>query len=326
MRLGRIRRLAWAVALAATPVADAAEVATLAVQEPRAFGHAVGDLVTRTVTIDLPVGGEFDETSLPQSARRGQALELRQVTQRSYRQWGWQSGGQSGGQSSGQSDWQWLGRRHELRLVYQVFLSPPEVRTLELPPLTLRVKTPARVEELRVDAWPLTVAPLAPAEAPVREGLGELRPDVDPPLIGTAAAHARLWSYGALLLLLAAYLVHVYLGLPWWGRRQRPFTQAWRACRNMGRLPEAAPAELPLLFRHLHEALNRTAGRVVFEPELDRFIAAHPQFGGLRAELALFFQHSREQFFAAAAPGKADTGPWLRRFCKACCDAERGAA
>lgn len=304
MKLDLARPLILLVMAGVAPLADAAEVATLTVREPRAFGHVIGDLVTRTITIDLPAGSEFDETSLPQSARRGQALELRQVTQQHY--------------------WQWGGARHELALVYQVFLSPPEVRTLELPPLTLRVKGASRVEELRVDAWPLTVSPLAPAEAPVREGLGELRPDAQPPLIDTAAAHARLWSYAALLLLLAVYLVHVYLGLPWWAKRRRPFTQAWRLFR---RLPESALAgQQQALYRRLHEALNQTAGRVVFEPDLDLFIAEHPRFAGLRAELALFFERSREQFFAGTGAGAADAAAWLRRFCKACCDVERGAA
>ena len=307
--LAAARIAAWAAALALPLLAGAADVATLTVEEQRAFGHVVGDRVIRTVTIQLPAGSSFDETSLPQSARRGQALELRQVTQRRYWQWGGQE----------------AGRRHELSLVYQVFLSPTEVRTLELPPLTLRVKGPTRMEDLRVDAWPITVAPLAPAEAPLREGLGELRPDAPPPLLDTAAAHARLWSYGVLLLLLAAYLAHVYLGLPWWSRRQRPFTQAWREFR---RLPGAALAQQqPALYRRLHDALNRTAGQVVFETDLDHFIADHPRFAGLRAELALFFQRSRQQFFAVAATGEvADMGPWLRRLCKACCDAERGAA
>lgn len=302
--------LALAATLMATPAADAAEVATVSVQEPRAFGHAVGDLVVRQVTVHLPAGSEFDETSLPQSARRGQAIELRQITHQS--EWAW----------LGPLVGRWVDRRHELTLVYQVFLSPPEVRTLELPPLALRVKSPTRSEELRVDAWPLTVAPLAPAEASVREGLGLLRPDAPPPLIDLSMSHARLWCYAALLVLLGAYLLHVYIGLPWWARQRRPFTQAWRATR---RLPEVALAGQQQMFRRLHEALNQTAGRVVFETDLDTFLAEHPRFSGIRTELAVFFQRSREQFFGGAA-ADVETAVWLRRFCKACCDAERGVA
>ncbi|HSW06975.1 hypothetical protein [Aquabacterium sp.] len=302
-RLGPVMLAALLMPAAGTARA-ADEVATVTVQEPRAFGHVVGDRVTRIVTVHVPAGSAFDESSLPQSARRGQALELRQVTQRSR--------------------WQLVGSRHELTLVYQVFLSPPEVRTLELPPLTLRVKGPSRIEDLRVDAWPLTVAPLAPAEAPVREGLGELRPDAAPPLIDTGPARARLTAYFVLLLLAAGYLGHVYLGLPWWARRRRPFTMAWRALRG---LPESAFAERRQeMFKRVHEALNQTAGQVLFEPDIERFITAHPQFAGQRAELALFFQRSREQFFAGAAAEATDHDAWLRRFCKACCDAERGAA
>ena len=298
----RLPALAAALALCGGG-AGAATVATATVQEPRAFGYSVGDVVSRVVTVQVPAGLELDEASLPQGTRPGQAIELRRVSQRSF--------------------WQADGRRHELTLDYQVFLSPPELRTLELPPVILHLKGSARVEELRVDAWPLTVGPLAPVDPWLREGLGEMRPDAPPPLIDTAGAQRRLTAYGVAGLLLLGYLAHVYLGLPWAARRRRPFTLAWRDLRS---LPRAASAERRQeAFRRLHEALNQTAGQVVFEPDLDRFIAAHPQFTSLRGELLLFFQRSREQFFAGGATA-AEHEPWLVGFCRQCRDAERGAA
>lgn len=285
-------------------VAGAATVATATAQEPRAFGYSVGDVVSRVVTVQVPTGLELDATSLPQGARRGQAIELRRVSKSDF--------------------WQADGRRHELTLEYQVFLSPPEVRTLELPPVLLRLKGWPRDEELRIDAWPLTVGPLAPVEARLREGLGEMRPDAPVPSIDTSAARLRLLAYGAAMLLLLGYLAHVYLGLPWAARRRRPFGLAWLALRG---LPAPAPAaRRHAAYRRLHEALNQTAGQVVFEPDLDRFLAGHPQFNGLRDELLLFFQRSHEQFFAGAGTPAADQDAWLLRLCRQCRDAERGAA
>lgn len=301
--------LAACLAGGAVDATGAAEVASVRAQEPRAFGYSVGDVVVRVVTVDVPAGLELDEASLPDSTQRGHAVELHGVSR--------------------SSQWRPAGRRHRLTLEYQVLLSPPEVRTLELPPVVLRlVPSPrgrgvAREQELRVDAWPVTVSPLTPPEARNREGLGEWRPDEPPPLLDTAGARSRLFAYGAVAIFLLAYLAFVYLWLPWWSPRRRPFGVAWRSVRHLGPQPQAAQRQEA--FRRLHKALNQTAGRVVFESDVAAFVAEHPQFGGLREELARFFQRSREQFFGGTAPViEKEQGDWLRHFCLACRNAERG--
>jgi mxaA protein len=267
---------------------------SLDVVEPRAFGYTVGDVLQRRVLLQLPPGWELALSSLPQTRRPGQALELRAAR---------------------------LDGR-ELRLDYQVFLAPTEVRTLEIPPLQLRLAGPAGEQFLRLDAWPVTVAPLVPIEVSPRTGLGEMRPDAPPPPISTEARRLRLALYAAALVLVAGYLVHVYVGLPWWGRRQRPFAQAWRSLR---RLPAAAsgPQQREALLL-LHRALNASAGEVVFESGLADFIARHPRFAPLHDRLAGFFRHSHDEFFAGRG-GQADLR-WLRALCRACRDIERGNA
>lgn len=284
------------------PQAVAQDLPTVAVREPRAFGYSIGDVVSRTVTVRLPSGYELDESSLPQRSKPGRAIELRKVSRHRI--------------------WQADGMLQELGLEYQVFLSPAELRPLELPPVLLRVKGPARVEELRIDAWPVLVGPLSPAEPRLREGLGEMRPDAPPPLIDTTTAWWRLQAYGLAALLLLGYMAHVYIGLPWAARRRRPFAAAWRALRGLPR--SFSVEQRQVAFRSLHEALNQTAGLVLFEPDLDSFIAAHQEFAGLRSDLQLFFQRSREQFFASSGMQEAAHDAWLIQICRQCRDAERG--
>ena len=276
-------------------------------QEPRAFGYQVGDVLSRSVTIHVPDGLVLDESSLPLPGARGKALELRGVARRSY--------GEPGG------------RRIELALDYQVFLSPLEVRTLELPDFALRFTGQPREQALRIEAWPVTVAPLVPLEVSPRRGLGELQPDTPAPLIATGAARLRLLVYAGVLVPLLAYLAQVYLVMPWWSRARRPFTQAWRA---LGRMPPgASEAQRRVAFQRslqrLHEALNLSAGEVVFESGIDRFIATQPRFQPLRDDLVTFFRQSRREFFATVEPADADRA-WLVGFCRRCRDAERGAA
>ncbi|MBC7483719.1 MAG: hypothetical protein H7337_17890 [Rhizobacter sp.] len=287
--------------------AEPAALLNATTREPRAFGYQVGDVLSRSVTVHVPDGLVLDESSMPLPGARGKALELRGVARASHREPG--------------------GRRIELALDYQVFLSPPQVRTLELPTFALRFKGQPREQALRIEAWPVTVAPLVPVEVSPRRGLGELQPDTPAPFVDTRAARARLLVYAGVLGLLLAYLAQVYLVMPWWSRAQRPFTQTWRA---LGRMPAGGSevqrrAAFQRLLQRLHEAFNLTAGEVVFEPGIDRFIAAQPRFQPLRDDIVRFFRQSRREFFATGEPADADRA-WLTGFCRRCRDVERGTA
>ena len=286
--------------------ASATGLQVMVADEPRAFGWQVGDVLSRSVSIDVPEGLTLDDRSLPQAGGHGLSFELRRAT--------WAAAPRDGA------------RRHRLTLTYQIFRSPPEVRTLELPPVTLRFEGRPRAQDLRIDAWPVTVAPLVPVEVSPRRGLGEMQPDAEPPLVDTSASRIRLQVVGALSLPLLAWLAHVYLGAPWLARRQRPFECAWRALRSQ---PATAPTRAT--FRQLHEALNRSAGQILFEHGIDDFLAAQPRYAGHCDDLRLFFEHSRREFFgtapaAGADPAAADLQRWLRDFCRRCRDTERGAA
>jgi mxaA protein len=271
--------------------------------EPRAFGYQIGDTVQRQVIVHASAGWELDDSSLPRPGARGGALELRRVAAATHAEDG--------------------GRRHELNLLYQVFVSPTGVRTFEIPSFRLRFAGRERVEDVLVEAWPVTVAPLLPVEASPRRGLGELRPDQAPPLIDDHMIRVRLLSFAVATVLLLVALAVVRLGPPWRAARNRPFGRAWRQLR---RLPaDAAAAQWRAACKAMHDALNRSAGEVVFEPGLQRFIAAHPAFAPLRDDLARFLRLSRGEFFGEHLRATGDAA-WLLVLCRRCCDAERGFA
>ena len=279
--------LTAAVALGAAGHALAAnDVEALRVQasEPRAYGYQVGDVVSRSITVHAPPGWRFVEDSLPRPGGRGAPIELRRVAAQVHR--------------AG------AGQRHELQLEYQVFFAPPSVRTLEIAPLRLRFEHATRSEELRFEGAPVTVAPLVPLDVSPRRGLGELQPDRAPPLIDTAAAQTRL-AIGAVLALLAlTALALLTFGPPWRAARNRPFARAWSELRRLPARPE--PEQWQAACRSLHRALNASAGEVLFEPGLERFIGANPVFRAERDTIARFMQVSREVFFAGAwQPGSA---------------------
>jgi mxaA protein len=289
-------------ALAGITRADDA-VLRVEASEPRAYGYQVGDHVQRHIVVHAPAGWTLDEASLPRPGGRGTALELRSVQRRT---------------SAAGSD-----QRIELDLDYQVFLAPAAVRTVEIAPIALRFAGASRTEDLRIDAWPVTIAPLVQVEAPTRRGLGELRPDRPPLLRDTSALRTRLLAWAVIALLLIATLAVAYLGPPWRAARHRPFGVAWRQLRRLPAQPGEEAWRAACM--QLHEALNRTAGEVLFERDLDAFVQRQPGFAPLREELQRFLHTTRGQFFGGA-PRSADDGRWLVALCRRCRDAERGLA
>jgi mxaA protein len=308
-------RAAWALGLAMAlggrPGAAADEPVPLRVQvsDPRAYGYQVGDTALRRITIEVPGRLRLDEASLPEVGRVGAALELRAVTHESR---------------AGPSGTRWV-----LGLEYQVFAAPAHVRVIDLPPVRLRFDGTPRAEEIRVDAWPLAVAPLSPEPFANREGLGEMRPDTAPPPLDTRLERHVLWACAALALPLLGYLAWVYGALPWWTAARRPFGRAYRALRRQESAPAGA-ASWSEACRVLHAAFNQTAGRVVFADGVDRFVAQAPRFADLREDIRSFFDRSQAGFFAGAPalpPADATAEQrWLLHFARACRDAERGAA
>ena len=268
--------------------------------EPRAFGYTVGDVVSRRIVLQVPAGLRLDEDSLPRAGARGRALELQRVVLRRSL----------------------AGVPEALQLDYQVFLAPREMRVLEMPPIELRFDGAPRPQTVRIDAWPVTVGPLAPVEASMREGLGEMRPDREPPQLDTASTRLRLALEAGAMLLLLGYLASVYLVLPWSAQRRRPFGRAWKTLSALPARPDASQRRAA--FERVHAALNETAGEVLFEPGLERFVALRPRFAPLRDDLVRFFANSRAEFFAGG--DDAVDARWLVAFCRRCRDLERGAA
>jgi mxaA protein len=113
------------------------------------------------------------------------------------------------------------------------------------------------------------------------------------------------------------------LGERWLFAHRRPFGQVWRQLRRLPDAP-ASPAWRDAC-RQVHQALNRSAGEVVFETGLQRFVDRQPRFRGLRDDIAWFLARSRREFFAASAqePGDAQA---LRELCRRLRDAERADA
>ncbi|SMG59849.1 calcium incorporation protein MxaA [Paraburkholderia susongensis] len=267
----------------------AAATVTAIVQEPRAFGYVLGDVLTQRVLLQAN-GQDVGAVAAPSVGRTGVWLERRPVsleTDADGRTW--------------------------MVIAYQVVNAPQTLTQIALPALTL---TSATGTQLQVAEWPASIGPLTPPTPFAAGDLLPLRPDREAPLLATAGLRRQIaWALGLLLATLLAWAL-------WWGWRNRresarlPFARAWR---RMQRLQDAQAASSDAWFC-LHQALDETAGQVVHAGSLSGLFARAPYLQPLHAQLEHFYQVSSERFFKPA-PHAAEFP--LQALCRALYRAER---
>ena len=260
------------------------------VEQPRAFGHVVGDILTQRVLLsaDPPAAA----ASLPGGQRLNAWIERRAARIERAQD----------------------GRRWMV-VDYQLVNAPQAPVTVRIP--AWRLAGDAARRPLLVPAWPVGVSPITLRAAPGSEGW-QLRPDRPAPPIATGPLRRRLVLASAAL---AGVLAAWGAWLAWRRRREAlslPFAAAWRALRGTG-------AGHPSAWRALHEAFDRTAGEVVRPSTLPRLFERAPQLRPLRERIESFYEQSAARFFGARTePAEAAAFPLA--LCRDLCRIERRSA
>jgi mxaA protein len=282
--------LALLIATSHAASSFAATVVPALVEQPRAFGYVLGDVLTQRVLLQAG-GHDVGAVTPPSVGRTGVWLER--------------------GIASLETDGE--GRRWMV-IDYQVVNAPQTLTKITVPALTLNS---ASGTQLLVAEWPASVGPLTPRDAFSEGDLQALRPDREAPLLPTAGLRRQLaWALGLLFATLLAWAA-------WWAWRNRresdrlPFARAWRRMRRLD--AAQAPTSKEAWFC-LHQALNETAGHVVHAGSLSGLLARAPYLQPLRAQLEHFYQVSAERFFKPE-PGVAEFP--LQALCRALYRAER---
>jgi len=281
-----------AALLAIAMTAGAASAAT--VEQPRAFGHVIGDVLTQRVLLE-EAGQALQPGALPSTARIDLWLERRPSrieTDAEGRRW--------------------------LAIDYQVVNAPRALTAISLPALSIAT---ASGPPLALPAWPISIGPLTPLDVLAEGDLQALRPDRPVAALPTHAVQQQLkLSLFALLAVFAAWL-------GWWAWRnqreaqQLPFANAWRELKRLG------DSASPEAWRVVHRALNKCAGRVVHGASLPQLLAEAPYLRPLQPRLEDFYRESTRRFFfaesAAAASVHLHAAYPLKPLCRALCNAEK---
>lgn len=173
-------------AASAEPAAPAAGAIAATIEQPRSFGHVLGDVLTQRVLLEH-AGRPLQPGALPAATRVDLWLERRPPRIETDAQ----------------------GRRW-LAIDYQLINAPRALSAIALPALSLAT---ASGPTLALPAWPVSIAPLTPPEVFGQGDLQPLRPDRAVAALPTDAIERQLrLSLAALLGVLLAWLA-------WWAWR-----------------------------------------------------------------------------------------------------------
>lgn len=287
-------------------VAQDARVKIETIEPDRAVGYVIGELVPRTVKLEVAKPYTLLETSLPipgyERRYKGQVsgIELRKISTEV---------------SSGTNS-----TTYTLHLAYQVFKTSLTATPAALPAETVKFSGNKQIFDYRIPSWNFRISPLAVyGSVVIEKDMSQYRG----PLLLDASKHVQrmkiLLGVLAVSLLGLLYILGKYTWLP---RMGKPFAKAYRELHKLGKQPQTAQS-LQQALQSLHQAINTSAGGSVFNAQA--FITSQPAFSHQQADLEQFFALSRSVFFETAAPaGIHQPEQWLRQLCLNCRHTERG--
>jgi mxaA protein len=286
------------------PSIDEKYITVKEVNPTRDAGYVVGDVLNRTVTLEIKKPYELIKESLPivgyEHRWKGQVsgIELIKISTESKEHANSVS--------------------HVIDLSYQVFTTSRTARPAILRGEIVKIRnaTNKDVVQYRIPSFNFRVSPLSVYGQVVLKD--EMSPFVPPLQLDSSKEKLYLrLLIGALTLSLLGllYILGVHAWLPKMGA---PFAKAYRDIRKM---PNDATS-LKQAVSRVHQSINVTAGASVFSHTIDDFLKAKPAFTPMKKELETFFNFSREVFFEAG--NSTVTKEWLLSLCCKLRDCERG--
>ncbi|WP_273453353.1 hypothetical protein [Nevskia ramosa] len=238
------------------------------VENPRAYGYLVGDLLVQKVQLSVD-GKPVELAELPGRDRYGVWI-ARRATQVERHADG--------------TRW--------LVMEYQIVNASKDVDVIALPKLKLRTTTP----DLFIDVpdWPISVGAITAVQISNKGALRALQPDRPAPVIDTEAIrHPLKLTLAALAAVLLAWLAW-WRWREWQASERLPFARARRELRHLS--PDSE-ADSDAAWRCLHQAFDATAGRVVQPATLALLFRAAPHLEAARDVIERFYAESAARFF-----------------------------
>jgi mxaA protein len=286
---------AWTF-LASAAYAQSNEAKVLKISNPAVNnGIQIGDVLTRTITIQSSAAYELPKTSLAIKGESKNDIELRDVNVSTSKN---------------------LNHKlFQITLSYQVFANAAQPVQMQLPAEHLLFTGPNSVA-VDIPAWRFWYSPLV-AEG-VTHAKDMMQPQIKPELIAVKPIQMRLAIFSALLVIGMLGIIYVNADKRYLPFMNGAFAQAHRHIKKLAK----NQASDRTAFVYMHQAFNQVYGANLFISELDQFLAAHPKFLKVKDDITGFFALSNAILFANASQDSAHTD--LVILSKRLRDCERG--
>jgi mxaA protein len=279
----------------------------------RNVGYLIGDILDRTITLEVKKPYMLIETTLPivgyEHRYQGQVsgIELRKISH-----------------TKKESN---ASTTYVMQLSYQVFATAPTVKPALLPAEIVKFQGPSTSEakdgivQYRIPEFYFRSSPMAVFGAvKIEDDMSPLR---QPFLLQAYPEKQKLVACLGVLGLSLLGLLYILGSRAWLPMMGKPFSKAVRQTSKLS--PKDADA-LKSALSLMHQAFNTCAQYSVFSDNIAEFVTKNPSFKTIEAEMRQFFILSHQVFFETknAAGHEAASLNWVKKFGKQCRDCERG--
>lgn len=264
----------------------------------RSNGIHIGDVLERTVTLDVKSPYQIGKDALPMKGSNQNGMELVDFKLES---------------ASNEQ-----GIRYHIDYRYQVFAHAKMPTVMQLPAEKLPLTGGPKALTVNVPAWHFWFSPLVNAD--LLTAKANLQPQQKPELVDAGTHRTLLAGFISLLLAGLVGLLYFNADRRWLPFMGGAFAQAHRRIKRLsGKLNEEKTA-----LTALHQAFNQVHGSNLFARDLAPFLQAHPAFARMQQEIEAFFRRSNQALFDAPPDDRAAFIRELVILSKALRDCERG--
>lgn len=283
------------------------------VNPDRNVGYLMGDILDRTITLDVKKPYKLIETTLPivgyEHRYQGQVtgIELRKISH-----------------SKKENNTSTI---YTIKLSYQVFATSPTVKPALLPAEIVKFQGPSTEDakdglvQYRIPGFYFRSSPMAVFGAvKIEDDMSPLR---QPFLLQAYPEKQKLVACLSVLGLSLLGLLYILGSRAWLPLMGKPFS---KAVRQLSKLSPKDTDALKSALSLLHQAFNTSAQYSVFSDNIAEFVTQNPSFKIIDAEIRQFFILSHQVFFETknTANHEATSLTWVKKFGKQCRDCERG--
>ena len=205
---------------------------------------------------------------------------------------------------------------YKISLSYQVFSYAAIPSVVQLPLEKLAITGgPLAID---IPEWRFWYSPLVPSG--INNVKENLQPQYKTTYLDLSMHQTRLAVFLSLFVVGLVGLIYINADKRWLPFMNGAFAQVYR---NLKKLPKDQAGENRALL-YMHQAFNKIHGSNLFANEIEKFLAAHPEFIKLKTEINSFFEHSNAWLFGSLSQSNEQFINELIVLSKALRNCERG--